>query len=366
MCEGRWRVRNPNDEAIRFTWDIAGQEEKGAGIVPANSDVFFYTQGGSQTARLFVDGEQQQVKASNPSACGSSTPVEGSFTWQDDQTVSFAPNAALEPGTYALQITDAAKNNQEQTLEPFDSSFTVAAHDDPSSLPAPWQQETLGEGTGNATFDAPNQAFTLNVEGNQSNHFVYQSLEGNGSLVARVTDLETIDQNGKAGLMLRGSLAPDAPYALLALTPAGITFEVKGEDGTLTREAGSLQGPVWLKLERKEDRVYAYESEDGLSWQLVATTALLLSNPTQLGMSLDAQSAQVRLSEVSLQTEEDTKDVEAKFSYDVPFGIAPLEVTFDASESVGKGLKYEWDFGDGTTAKGKKVKPLLKREESFL
>ena len=47
MCEGRWRVRNPNDEAIRFTWDIAGQEEKGAGIVPANSDVFFYTQGGS-------------------------------------------------------------------------------------------------------------------------------------------------------------------------------------------------------------------------------------------------------------------------------------------------------------------------------
>ena len=103
-----------------------------------------------------MDDEQQQVKASNPSACGSSTPVEGSFTWQGDQTVSFTPNAALEPGTYALQVTDAAKNNQEQTLEPigpltivelpFDALMVEGEQHDLILLTPYYDRETYGRG----------------------------------------------------------------------------------------------------------------------------------------------------------------------------------------------------------------------------
>ena len=287
-----------------------------------------------------MDDEQQQVKASNPSACGSSTPVEGSFTWQGDQTVNFTPNAALEPGTYALQITDAAKSHQEQTLEPFDSSFTVATQDDPSSLPAPWQQETLGEGMGRASYDKINQAFTLSVEGDQSNHFVYQSLEGNGSLVARVSNLETIDQNGKAGLMLREGLQPSAPYVLLALTPQGVEFSSKGEDGTLTREAGSLQGPVWLKLERKEDRVYAYESEDGVKWTRVTTLSLALSSSLTVGLVVDGQDegVQAQFEEVVVQQKPNDEKPIAQGS-NVFDGVNPAGVSLpgDVTLEVGSG-----------------------------
>ncbi len=72
-----WRVRNSNPFDVPFTWDIAGSGQSGSGIAAANGDTFFQTTtergaGGTPTAntlRLFADGRQQDVKASNPARC---------------------------------------------------------------------------------------------------------------------------------------------------------------------------------------------------------------------------------------------------------------------------------------------------------
>ena len=72
-----WRVRNSNPFDVPFTWDIAGSGQSGSGIAAASGDSVFQTSterdgGGSPTAntlRLFVDGQQQDVKASNPARC---------------------------------------------------------------------------------------------------------------------------------------------------------------------------------------------------------------------------------------------------------------------------------------------------------
>lgn len=62
-----WRVRNSNPFAVDFTWDVYGSSENGSGTVPASSEVFFTTSTGDKTVRLFVDGQQNDVKASgNP------------------------------------------------------------------------------------------------------------------------------------------------------------------------------------------------------------------------------------------------------------------------------------------------------------
>ena len=48
----------------------------------------------------------------------------------------------------------------------------------------------------------------------------------------------------------------------------------------------------------------------------------------------------------------------ASFTADPTYGLAPLKVSFDASESFdtdGTITEYKWDFGDGVTAAGKKV-----------
>jgi len=71
-----WRVRNTNPDPVDFTWDVVGTDQTGSGTVPGGSEatpgeVTFQTVtvDGPNTTRIFVDGEQQNVKASTPDAC---------------------------------------------------------------------------------------------------------------------------------------------------------------------------------------------------------------------------------------------------------------------------------------------------------
>ncbi|MEO0566032.1 MAG: hypothetical protein AAF125_28250, partial [Chloroflexota bacterium] len=71
-----WRVRNTNTDPIDFTWDVVGTDQTGSGTVPGGSEdnpgeVTFETIAvdGPNTTRIFVDGEEQDVKASTPDAC---------------------------------------------------------------------------------------------------------------------------------------------------------------------------------------------------------------------------------------------------------------------------------------------------------
>jgi hypothetical protein len=47
MCNGRWRVQNPNAVPVSFKWDVYKKPEQGVGVVPANGEALF------QTARGF-------------------------------------------------------------------------------------------------------------------------------------------------------------------------------------------------------------------------------------------------------------------------------------------------------------------------
>jgi hypothetical protein len=79
MCNGKWRVRNPNGVPISFTWDVYKGAEKGIGVVPSNSDSFFYTDArpntGNKTARLYVNDKHQQTKAANPAPCSGTSAI---------------------------------------------------------------------------------------------------------------------------------------------------------------------------------------------------------------------------------------------------------------------------------------------------
>ncbi len=66
-------------------------------------------------------------------------------------------------------------------------------------------------------------------------HFVYQPLNGNGQIVARVVSVQNTFQWAKAGVMIRESLTPDARNTLMAVTPgAGTTFQRRLNTGALT------------------------------------------------------------------------------------------------------------------------------------
>jgi hypothetical protein len=110
MCNGYWRVRNPNTMPISFTWDAFKTPENGAGVVQANSDTFFTSSLNADTIRVHVNNKQQQVKAKNPAACTSSPMT---FAWAaDSKSVVASPKTALVLNkTYSVVVSTFAKNS---------------------------------------------------------------------------------------------------------------------------------------------------------------------------------------------------------------------------------------------------------------
>ncbi len=127
MCNGQWRVRNPNTQAISFNWDVYGKTEKGLGVAAPSSDTFFQSTLGSNTVRTFVGSDLQQTKATNPNPASCSSNLY-SFTWSSSNTVQVTPNVSLKKGQpYTLAVTTAAKNESgTQALSlPFTNGFVV-------------------------------------------------------------------------------------------------------------------------------------------------------------------------------------------------------------------------------------------------
>lgn len=113
--------------------------------------------------------------------------------------------------------------------------------------------------------------------------FVYQKLEGDCELIARILPKDDFPRT-KAGLMIREGLELDAPMLVLLRGAEGSTSRfVSVFGGRETRAANSEQyadskspvfGACWLKLVRTADNFTAYDSPDGKKWSEIASKRL--------------------------------------------------------------------------------------------
>ncbi|MPZ85452.1 MAG: ABC transporter permease subunit [Actinophytocola sp.] len=124
--------------------------------------------------------------------------------------------------------------------------------------------EVAGEGGGGRSGPPPPYA--------DQGHFVHRTLSGDGSLVARVASQENSHESAKAGLMIRSSVDPGAPYAAVLVTPDhGVVLQSDGDDDI----AGSSgHAPRWLRLDRSGTTVTGYESADGEDWSRIGAVRL--------------------------------------------------------------------------------------------
>jgi hypothetical protein len=147
MCNGYWRVRNPNTVPISFTWDVFKTPENGAGVVQANSDTFFTSSLNADTIRVHVNNKQQQVKAKNPAACTSSAL---SFAWAaDSKSVVASPKTALVLNkTYSVVVSTFAKNSSGSAAlsVPYVSKVVVQENSSTSGILVPGGSFTSRDG----------------------------------------------------------------------------------------------------------------------------------------------------------------------------------------------------------------------------
>jgi hypothetical protein len=132
---------------------------------------------------------------------------------------------------------------------------------------------------------------------------VHQSLDGNGSITARVTSLtgsvlpgqvppDVTPPQGpqpwsKAGIIIKASTTPGSAYTAVMATPGhGVRMQ-----WNYTNDTAGLPGavsaalPRWLRLTRSGDTITGYDSTDGSHWTKVGTATLAgLPSTVQAGM----------------------------------------------------------------------------------
>ncbi len=109
---------------------------------------------------------------------------------------------------------------------------------------------------------------------NDSCHFAYKALTGDGAIIAKVESLQNTSPSAKAGVMMRTSLEQGAPRAWMAVTNR-IQAEQNMQNlavyggnayGNKVLPIASATPSYWLKLERVGNVITGYLSPDGTNW----------------------------------------------------------------------------------------------------
>src|SRR6185437_10937153 len=180
------------------------------------------------------------------------------FTSTDGKTWTAYPGATESiPAIPTSAMVGMASSSHSQfgtNTTNFDSLAVTPAN---ATLPSPWIDNDIDNPTPAGSASAANGVFTVKGGGNDiwgtnystldQSHYVSQPLTGDGSIVARVTAQTNSSAWAKSGIMIKQSNTADAPYALLAVTPAnGIVFQSNFTNSTSGGASSTL--PVWLKL----------------------------------------------------------------------------------------------------------------------
>jgi regulation of enolase protein 1 (concanavalin A-like superfamily) len=175
-------------------------------------------------------------------------------------------------------------------------SFTVTTT---STLPAPWASQDIGSPSvaGQATYAS--STFSVSGAGvdiwdvNDQFRFVYQTLDGDGEVVARVASLQNTDPWTKAGVMIREDLSANAPNAMATVTNAnGLVFQsrvARGGVSTSIKVGGAA--PQWIRVVRSGNALSGYYSASGTTWTLIGTTTVTMASRVYVGLAVTSHNA---------------------------------------------------------------------------
>jgi RHS repeat-associated protein len=174
------------------------------------------------------------------------------------------------------------------------SSVSVA------QLPSGWLDQDVGavSTAGSATYTSG--TFSVSGSGNQiygtsdAFHFTYQSLSGDGSIVARLVSVTgTFNSNATVGPMIRETTAAGSTNIKLSDWPYyhALFLDLRTTTGGSTSEPGS-QGmtlPYWIKLVRSGNTFTTYGSLYGITWtQIGASQTITMAQNVDIGLAVNS------------------------------------------------------------------------------
>jgi len=204
----------------------------------------------------------------------------------------------LSPDTY-IRVPPGTLRNDSTFLA---STVSGAPGGGPEPLPVPWLRTDVGTVgiNGLASFDAATGSYQVTGGGGDiwgsadGMYFAYQALDGDGSIVARITAVQNSNTWARAGVMIRESLGANAANAFTYLAPSKtLAFQrrqVAGGDTIATAGSTTTLAPVWVRLDRAGNTFRSYRSADGINWTFVGSDAIDMGDMVLIGLGVTSTS----------------------------------------------------------------------------
>ena len=203
--------------------------------------------------------------------------------WTQVGSITIAMSSSVMAG---LCVTSA--NNSAIGTATFDS---VAV----TPYPAPWLTGDVGTTglTGRAEYLAG--AHTVTGAGTlggttDSFRYVHQTLSGDGSITARVSTLANTGSSARVGVMIRDSLANNAPMASLSVTGSGAwrwqrRTSTGGSVSTTNSSSGTAPN-IWVRLTRAGNTITAARSTNGTTWTTIGSATIVMAANCTIGLEV--------------------------------------------------------------------------------
>jgi hypothetical protein len=241
-----------------------------------------------------------------------------SLTWQNNSAnetgftierstdgINFSPVSAI--GAYLHSYTDGGLSPSTRYFYQViatnaagasPASNTAFARTQASNLPVGWSDTDIGGPAFPGSASYKNGVFTVFGSGNDiwnpsdQFHYVYTTITGDATIVARVVSEQYTDQWAKAGVMIRQSLDADSPDVDAFVTLGnGVDFQwrpAQGAGATWNGYGVFSSAPYWVKLVRAGTTFTGYASPDGQNWTNIGSVVVPMSTQVYVGLCLTA------------------------------------------------------------------------------
>jgi regulation of enolase protein 1 (concanavalin A-like superfamily) len=175
----------------------------------------------------------------------------------------------------------------------------------PTALPAGQTAADIGTAkiAGQTTYAPSTGTYTIKAAGGDiwgnadQFHYVYQPVDGDVEVIARMVSIADVGDAGtKAGVMIRGSLEPNAPHvSTMAFVGGESSLQARLDVGAKTqKKAGPTRSlPMWVRLVRKGLSVTSYQSNDGASWTKIGSVNLPVDTTVFVGIAVTSDTPEV-------------------------------------------------------------------------